>query len=273
MAIVTISRGTFSGGKALAECLAERLGYPCVSREVILDAAREYEVLPEKLAETMENPSALWRHVAGERISYLNYIRAALCERALSGDLVYHGHAGHLLLAGVSHVIRVRVIADLESRIKEAMERLHVGRKEAMAQIEKDDMARANWTRFLYDVDWHDPALFDVVLNLEHTGVDGACEIVARMTELECFKPTPASQKALEDITLSSRVWATLASNADTAGMEAWVAADDGIVTIITIRAASRSGDVVAAITSIASEVQGVKEVRCQVGVRPVLVK
>ena len=32
MAIITVSRGTFSGGQSLAECVAEKLGYRCLPR-------------------------------------------------------------------------------------------------------------------------------------------------------------------------------------------------------------------------------------------------
>jgi len=39
MSIITISRGTMSGGKILAETLAERLSYRCISREIIIKAA------------------------------------------------------------------------------------------------------------------------------------------------------------------------------------------------------------------------------------------
>ena len=47
MSIITISRGTFSGGKAIAECVAENLGYACVSREILSDAAETYGVSAE----------------------------------------------------------------------------------------------------------------------------------------------------------------------------------------------------------------------------------
>jgi len=39
MAVITISRGSFSGGKMLAECLAEKLGYRCIDRDVIVEKA------------------------------------------------------------------------------------------------------------------------------------------------------------------------------------------------------------------------------------------
>ena len=42
MAIITISRGTMSGGKKLAELLCQRLGYQCISREIIVEAAEKY---------------------------------------------------------------------------------------------------------------------------------------------------------------------------------------------------------------------------------------
>ena len=128
MAIITISRGTFTGGQALAECLASRLGYRCLSREVILDAAAAYGVPVERFIEAMEKPPSFWERLTGELSEYLNYTRAALLERARAGNLVYHGYAGHLLLPGVSDVIRVRAIADSESRIKTAMERDNVER-------------------------------------------------------------------------------------------------------------------------------------------------
>ena len=44
MAVITISRGTLSGGEALAEKLADRLSIPAISREVIREAASRYGI-------------------------------------------------------------------------------------------------------------------------------------------------------------------------------------------------------------------------------------
>ena len=64
MAIITISRGTFSGGKALAERLAERLDYPCLSREEILqDAADEFGISQEGLSAAINEPPPFWQEV------------------------------------------------------------------------------------------------------------------------------------------------------------------------------------------------------------------
>ena len=60
MAIITISRGTFSGGKAVAEALGKKLDYPCLSKEIILDAVEEFGVPEEKLVAALEEPPKSW---------------------------------------------------------------------------------------------------------------------------------------------------------------------------------------------------------------------
>jgi hypothetical protein len=44
MPIITISRGSHSRGKCVAEKLAQRLQYGCVSREVLLEASEEFNI-------------------------------------------------------------------------------------------------------------------------------------------------------------------------------------------------------------------------------------
>ena len=264
MAIVTISRGTFSGGKAVAETLAQHLGYPCVSREIILDAAKQYGISEQKLTAAIEGSPSFWQQVPEKRIAYLSFVTAVLLDRAKEGNLVYHGHAGHLLLSGISHAIRVRVIADMEFRIKAAMEQRDLTRGEAIVAIEKVDKERVKWTRFLYGVEWQDPSLYDVVLNLEHMTVLSAVETLARMVELADFQPSAASQKAFDNLLLSSRVWAELTRNEQTKGASVRVQADNGKVTIIGSAGSERALE---AISKIAMRVEGVREVRSDVGI------
>jgi cytidylate kinase len=168
MAIITISRGTFSGGQSLAECIAEKLGYRCISREVLVKAAKQYGVPLEKLSKALEDAPGLLEHLTGERAHYLAYIRAVLCKEAKDDRMVYHGLVGHLLFRGLPHVLRVRVIANMEFRINGAMDRRHLSREEATQFIKKVDDKRSKWTKFLYGVDWRDPSLYDLVVNLDH---------------------------------------------------------------------------------------------------------
>jgi len=267
MPIVTISRGTYTGGQALAEALAKRLGYPCLSREDVLkSAAASFGVPLVKLTHAMDNPPSFWERLIGDRTHYINLVRASLFEQAARDQMVIHGHVMHLLMAGISHVIRIRVIQDMENRIRIAMERHHFGRGEAIAHVKRADRERSQWTRFLHGIDWNDPSEYDAVLNLGHLGVDGACDLVAHMTELEVFRPTAQSLKAMDDLALGSRVWATLANDPTTAGADLKVMADGGLVEITGV---AGSWDIADAIPSVALRVPGVRDVRSDVSVAP----
>ncbi len=101
MAIITISRGTMSGGEALAKCLSERLGIPAVSQEILQEASDRFGISQSLLLQQLEKTKGLIRGPSTERSLYLTAIQLALAERAQRGPFVYYGHAGHLLMKGI----------------------------------------------------------------------------------------------------------------------------------------------------------------------------
>lgn len=267
MAIIMISRGTFSGGKALAEYVADRLGYPCLSREeTVRQVVEKYGISEKELTEAMNEPPPFWQQVHGKRIAYIKVFSAVLMEQITGENLVYHGHVAHLMLGPVAHALRVRVIANMEFRIRGAMVRKNLSREEAIAFIGKIDKQRDKWTRFLYGVEWTDASLYDVLFNLEHMGIDTAGEAIVYMAAMEAFKPTPQSQKALDDLILGSRVWSALAMNNRAMITNITVRADAGKVTISGGASSTKAINVIAAV---AQSVEGVKEVKTDMGVGP----
>jgi cytidylate kinase len=232
MSIITISRGTLSGGQRLAKCLATNLGSQILSREVLAEAAQRYGVSEEKLARGLEQPPSFWDRFRIDRQIYLTVIRATLCQRVRKDNVVYHGNAGHLLLQGVDHVLRVRVIAPLPYRIKAAMETHGFDEKAAEAYIRQRDEERVSWTRFLYGVEWRDPALYDLVLNLEKVTTEMACNVIVCMVERPEFRMSQESLQQLEDLYIASHVKARLLLNPKigAAAAKIDVAATSGIV-------------------------------------------
>jgi cytidylate kinase len=264
MAIITISRGTYSAGKTIAEKLAERLGYPCVSQENIFDAAKEFGIPETELNAALIKPPGFLKLVPGKRIAIVNVIRAALLTMSRGGNLVYHGFAGHLLLQGVSHVLKARVIASMDYRIQAAISRHGDTREQAVARIKRRDTQSIYWSRFLYGVDWQDATLYDVILNLERISIDGAMETLMHMIELEEFKPTEASCQSFEDLLLGSRVWAELTKDPRTRSANVRVEAHLGSV---TITGDAGTDQVVQAISEVAEGVTEGKAVHCDVGI------
>ena len=128
------------------------------------------------LQATLEEPPRFWQKTPGKIPAHLNLVRTALLKRAQGGDLVYHGYAGHLLLRGVPHVLRVRIIADDASRVAAARRDKGLTRSRRSSSSATLDVQLAKWTRFLYGVDWQDPSLYDVVLDLDRMSVEDAAD-------------------------------------------------------------------------------------------------
>ncbi len=232
MSVITISRGPFSGGEMLAECLSHELGFRCVDREVIVERAAAHGVSQEELRAALEKPPTLIEWLQHRKYLYLVLIQAALIEEVRTGKAVYHGNAGHLLLQGGPPLLRVRIVAPTEFRVRLAQDRLKLTPDEALDYIARADQDRRKWTQYLYGIDWSDPANYDVVLNLESIDIAGACHTVATLARRKSFEVTPAWQAAMDDLALASQVRTELAFNEATAHMEVGVTAKEQAVRI-----------------------------------------
>ena len=211
MAIITISRGSYSKGREVARKVAERLGYQVVSRDVLLDALEHFHIPEVKLVRAIHDAPSILDRFSHGRYRYLAYIRSALLQRAVADNLVYHGLAGHLLLKGVPHVLKVRIIADLDARVAAEMAREGIGQGQARELLVKDDAERRKWTQSLYGVDPWDASLYDLVIHIDKLGVDDAAYYIAHAAGLECFQTTPAARQKMDDLALACKVKAALA--------------------------------------------------------------
>lgn len=232
MAIITISRGTFSGGKMLAECLGQRLGYRCIDRDVLAEKAATPRASQRDIRAALDEPPVIPGRFNHKRYLYLALIQAALAEEVCGGKAVYHGLAGHLLLKGAPVLLRLRIVAPLEFRIKRAQERLNLTRDEVITHIARMDQDRRRWTQFLYGVDWGDPALYDLVINLERITIDQACSLVISMIDRPEFEFSRDRENSMKDLALAARVRAELALNPFTSNLEVDVEASGGVVSI-----------------------------------------
>ena len=210
MSIVLISRGSYSRGKGLAEKVAQTLGYECISREVLMSAAKEFGVKELKLVKAMRDAPSFWGMFPGTRQKYIAYVQAALTRYLVKDNVVYHGLAGHLLVHGVSHVLKVRVISNLEDRVRLVMENEHLSEKESRKFIHKADEQRQKWTKLVYGVDNSDPDLYDLVINVAQIEMEKAVGIVTDTVNDRKFQAMTYSIQSMKNLALSCEVRAGL---------------------------------------------------------------
>jgi len=259
MQVICISRGTHIGGKELAERVARKLDYACLSREELNEAATNEGIPVGRLEMAMVRPGIFSERLALERDHYLAFTTAYLCDKAMEGGLVYHGRTGHFLLPGVSHVLKVRVLADLEYRIKTVMRDLGLDRAKARRYIEDVDEDRRRWVRSVYAVSWEDAANYDVVLNLAQVSMENAATVLMQMAQLPDFQATPASRRSMEDLRLAAKARTLLARDERTHGASVKVRADNGVVNVTYL---PQDAKLAAAIPEVCRALPGLEDIR-----------
>jgi cytidylate kinase len=261
MPIITISRGSYSKGKAIAEKVAQKLGYECFSREIILEASKEFNVPEIKLIRAIHDAPGILDRLSDKKNKYITEIQVALLKHFRKDNIVYHGLAGHFFVKDISHVLKIRIIADLEERVRLEMEKEGITRVEALHQLKKDDDERRKWSQHLYGIDTRDSSLYDLVIHIHTVSVDDAVDIICHTAGLQDFQATPESIKAIENLVLAAEVKAALIGFSYLVK----VSAQDGVVFVTSEATLLQHPPLIQDIESIVKEISGVKDIRIDV--------
>lgn len=261
MPIITISRGSYSRGKEVAEKLARKLNYECISRDIILEASEHFNIPELKLIRAIHDaPTILDRFTYGKE-RYIAFFRAALLTHLQRDNIVFHGLAGHFFLQRLPHVLKVRISADLEDRVEEEMKREKISAEEARMVLVNDDAERRKWGLQLYGQDTWNPLLYDMVLHIGNIRVDEAVSIILCALNQPFLQSTDESRRLLDDRALAARVEAALVKDFPKAIADA----GDGEVYIHVRGSLADEKNITAKVKRLAEKVKGVKSVRVDI--------
>jgi cytidylate kinase len=263
MAIITISHEMGAGGPDIGIGVAQRLGYRYVDHELLLDAVRRYGLAQEKLSHLDESKPTLFERFDTETRHYITVLQTTLLEFAEGDDAVLMGRGGQWLLRGIPHVLRVRVIAPFEQRVRQWIKRSAdmtgetPNQRAAADFVRRDDAEKNGRMRYLYEVDLGDPALYDITVNMEHITTDAVVQMIESAARRPELATTEASRRIVCARALVSRVQVALATHPETRRYRINVEAEDGIVTLEGTAALDRAVEV-------ARKVSGVRDVQTQ---------
>ncbi len=261
MSIIMISRGAHHRGKEVSEKIALKLGFECLSRGILLEASRKYDVPEVKLKKSMERAPNFFEKLGFEKGKYISYMRTALLSRLKKDHIVYHGLAGHVFVQDVSHAFSVRVVVDMKDRVQYCMQSEDVSEDKAYTMLQKLDEQRRKWGLYLYGVDITDPDQYDMVININRLTVDEAADIICSTAGLEKFQTTTESQQKIEDFALEAEVKAVLMNVQPPKD----VSAHNGIVSVQVQGGMFADDNIAGMVEALSRSVEGVKEVRTEV--------
>jgi cytidylate kinase len=261
MAIVTISYQLGAGGTEIGMGVAQRLGYRYVDHEIIQDAVHRYGLEEEKLSHLDESKPTLFERFDAETRHYITILQTTLLEFAEADNVVLMGRGGQWLLRGIPHVLRLRVIAPFEQRVRRwikrttEMTRETPNQRAAAAFVRRDDTEKSGRMRYLYEVGLEDPTLYDVVINTETLTYEAGVDMIERALLRPDLATTDAAREVVRSRALASRVQVALAIHPETRRYRITVEAQDGAVTLEGTGALDRAMEV-------ARDVPGVRRVQ-----------
>jgi cytidylate kinase len=267
--IIAMTREMGSLGTFIGLEVAEQLDHAFVRDEIVRRAAREYRVMESGLVRAVERPPRWLERLGPVRRRHRTYLEAAVLEVAQRERVVLMGRWSTIFLSGVRHAIRIRVCAPAEIRVRRVMERYRIAQEDAARRIAAYDEGVRTRMRQMFDAEWTDPLLYDLVINTASVTVPSGVRQVLALASASEFQPTDESRAALGDRALAARIRATLGASASTGDVDLVVEVVRGMARLDGVVASDEERD---AALAVARAVPGVVGVASEIKVfrRPV---
>jgi cytidylate kinase len=180
LSCVALSRLPHSNASELARSVANKLDYGFFGIEIVDQIARERGIDRALVAELDERVrSAIDRYVLDSfrqrRFTESHYLRSVVRTVVTLGErgmAVILGRGAPFVL-GPDKALRVLVVAPRERRIERLAQRESLGVADAGARLDQEDRQRREFLS-QFGVDPDDPSLYDIVVNTDGLGQDGA---------------------------------------------------------------------------------------------------
>jgi hypothetical protein len=200
--VVCISAVDGARGEEVAPAVATALGFRIVDEEIVRLAAQEAGVDASQVAEVEKRRSMAIRlldslgtntslatfamagyvpaHEAPVESDLRGLIRATIEELAQRGKAVIVAHAASMALGDRSDVLKVMLTASPEARRRTIAEQRGLDDKAAVKQVQRGDANRADYLKRFYGIVQESPADYDLVLNTDRLGPEGAVRLVVQ---------------------------------------------------------------------------------------------
>lgn len=207
MPVITLSRQYASGGSEIARLVAQRLGWELVDNELVDRVARlaglpreEVEQHDERVTGFMErlartltssSPELLMTPATGPPITVeppeeeiVRLTERVIAEAVRHDRVILVGRGAPAYLGQREGTLHVMVVAPLEVRVRRAMERLKVDKKDAERTIHQIDEGRRQYVKTYYHRRWDDPANYHLILNTDAFTFEQSAELIGAAVRL-----------------------------------------------------------------------------------------
>lgn len=189
--VITISREKRAGGRTTAFLVAKKLGGKWrVYHKEIIDRITKEARLEKKLVEEIDERrlpfvETLINDFFGKRYlslsSYYKHLVKVILAIAQRGYAIIVGRGAEYLLP---HALKIRIIGDMDQRIKWCMEYDKLSREKAIERLKKFDEERIDFIKTVYNHDPRKAHHYDLVIRTgPNLSIDDAADLIVRLAK------------------------------------------------------------------------------------------
>jgi cytidylate kinase len=202
MNVITVSREYGAGGYEVAQGLAERLGWELLDRE-LLHRAAAVEHLPDAELERLDEKAVSLTdrfRLHPPHQQYIHGLREAARQAAIKGNVVLVGRGAGQLVADLTNVFHLRLVADKEWRARRMAQREGWTFEQSLAHCTAEDRMRARFIRYFFGPDALQPEKYDLVVNTGRVPLDEVVAGVGKLSQSEgetAEEPNPTGNRVM----------------------------------------------------------------------------
>ena len=192
--IINIGRQLGSGGRVIAQKLAETFHCEFYDKEILNLAAKESGFSAKFFEQHDEHKGflkSLW-HMRVPHISDVNFYKSKFSQESLfqfqsdaikkaasKGSCVFVGRCADYILRDMPEVINIFITADLTWRIRQVMKRHDCTEEKARKIIHNAESRRASYYNYYTGKQWGDAANYDICIKANILGLDATAQYLA----------------------------------------------------------------------------------------------
>jgi len=212
MPLITISAGVGCEAEKIARLVSEAAKIDLYDDQRLQQEAVRMGLRSEDLKGLDEKAPGFFDVLLGRSPElYLNIMESVIYEVSRSGQGVIMGHGSQFLLRDFGCAFHVLIHASEPYRIKQLTADGRLSSKAAEKMIRKTDHERRGFLRFSFHMEWNDPSLYDLVINTEKFGAEGAVKLILDALKSQGIQECGLTTlDAMERMSLMKRVEAAL---------------------------------------------------------------
>lgn len=208
MPLISATGGEGCGVRHVAEAVADNLHYELYDDDRLQQEAISMGYSSEDLKAFDVKTPGLFDRLLRRRVEMYDELMAAVIYAvACRGEGIILGHGAFFFLKDFDCALHLRLHACSSFRVERVVDQKSVEPEAARALIENRDREMKGFLDFLFQIDWNDLSLYDLVINVDKMGFGAASEMVIRLAQADHIRECSLNaMDAMAKLSLQKRV-------------------------------------------------------------------